>query len=445
MDVKDLKEAISAASNAFYKWKNTTPKTRANILKKWHDLIVENKEELARIITSEQGKTLIEAKGEVDYSASYIEWFSEESKRMYGDIIPPGTSNQRLAVIKQPVGVCALLTPWNFPMAMGARKIAPALASGCTVVLKPSQKTPLSSLSLVKLAEVAGTPPGVINVVTTSHTGTYPDIGNELASNPDVRKVSFTGSTQVGKQLLKLAASTVKKVSMELGGNAPFIIFDDADLDMAVKGAIASKFRNSGQTCVSANCIFVQSEVYETFSDRFIKAARDLKAGNGLEENVDFGPLINEQALKKVKAYVDDAVAKGATLALGGKVHSLGGNFFEATVLKYVKANKDLLEKEIFGPVAPLICFQSEEEVLQLVNSTRFGLAAYFYTKDLQRSWRVSEALEFGMIGLNSPSVSTEVAPFGGVKESGVGREGSKYGLDDYTEIKSICIGNISA
>lgn len=433
----ETKLAIQAASQAWQSWKNKTAKERSDLLWAWAHLIDENKDDIARIMTYEQGKPLMEARGEIDYANSFIKWFAEEGRRIYGDVIPPKVSGQHIIVIKQSVGVVAAITPWNFPAAMMTRKIAPALAVGCTVVIKPDEATPFSALALTVLAEQAGIPAGVINVVT----GIPEEIGKEMTENPLVRKLSFTGSTAVGKLLMKECASTLKKISLELGGNAPFIVFDDADMDEAVKGAIASKFRNSGQTCVCANRIFVHKRIYTEFTEKLVEAVKQLRVGNGLEEGVQQGPLINAAAVNKVKSHIEDAVAKGAKVAIGGNTHELGGLFFEPTVLTDVDSCMRIAKEETFGPVAPLFKFESEDEVLQMANDTEFGLAAYFYTQNLKRVWRVAEALEYGMVGINAGVISTEVAPFGGVKQSGMGREGSKYGVEPYLEIKYLGMG----
>ena len=428
--------AIDAANNAFADWASKTPTVRAGILRKWHDLILENVDDLGLLMTLEQGKPLPEAKGEVRYGATFIEWFAEEGKRAYGDIIPPHMPGMRLLVMKQPIGVVGAITPWNFPNAMITRKVAPALAAGCTVVIKPSDETPLSALALAELAQRAGFPPGVFNVVTGLNAA---EIGQALTSSPIVRKISFTGSTAVGKLLMRQSADTVKKVSLELGGNAPFIVFDDADLDEAVKGAIVSKYRNAGQTCVCANRLFVQSSVYEAFLEKFTAAVQKQKVGSGLEQGVNIGPLINQKALDKVQRLVSDAKGKGARVVTGGQ--AMDGTFYEATIIADVEPAMHIMQEEIFGPVAPVIRFDDEKEVIKMANDTPYGLAAYFYGKDISRIFRVSEALEYGMVGVNTGLVATTVAPFGGVKESGIGREGSKYGLDDFMEVKYVCIG----
>ncbi len=435
----ETRRAIEAAGNALSGWRSRTAKERAGILKKWNDLVLENVDDLARLMTEEMGKPLTEARGEVVYGASFIEWFAEEGKRLYGDIIPPPLPGRRIVVVKQPIGVIAAITPWNFPNAMITRKCAPALAAGCTVVIKPAEDTPYSALALAELADRAGFPAGVFNVVT----GNAKAIGAELTSNPIVRKLSFTGSTEVGKLLMSQCAATVKKVSLELGGNAPFIVFNDADLDAAVAGLMASKYRNSGQTCVCANRILVQSAVYDAFAEKLTAAVSALKVAPGLEEGSAQGPLINEQGLEKVERLVADALANGARALLGGKRHELGGTFFEPTILTGVNSGMALANEEIFGPVAPLYRFETEEEAVLLANDTPFGLAAYFYSRDLGRAWRVAEELEYGIVGVNEGIISTEAAPFGGFKESGLGREGSKYGIEEFVEIKYICMGGI--
>lgn len=434
---QETRLAIHAANKAWSAWRNKSAKERSDILWAWARLIDQNKDDLALIMTLEQGKPLAEAKGEIDYANGFVKWFAEEGRRVYGDVIPSNKRNQHLVVIKQPVGVVAAITPWNFPTAMITRKISPALAVGCTVVVKPDEATPFSAFALAVLAEEAGMPAGVFNVVT----GIPEEIGTEMTGNALVRKLSFTGSTQVGRLLMKQCAPTIKKVSLELGGNAPFIVFADADIDAAVQGAIASKFRNSGQTCVCANRIFVEDKVYADFSAKLVAAVQGLKVGNGLEKETQQGPLINASALKKVQAHVADATEKGGKILTGGKPHALGGLFYEPTVIAEANHKMLLAKEETFGPVAPLFRFQSEEEVIHMANDTEFGLAAYFYSTNIDRVWRVSEALEYGMVGVNTGIVSTEVAPFGGVKESGIGREGSKYGIDPYIEIKYLCMG----
>ncbi len=434
----ETKRAIEAAHNALPDWRARSAKERSDLLLVWAHLIEQNKEDLAEIMTLEQGKPLLEARGEIDYATAFIKWFAEEGRRVYGDVIPSNKRNQRLIVIKQAIGVVAAITPWNFPAAMITRKIAPALAVGCTTVIKPAEDTPFSALALAVLAEKAGIPAGVINIIT----GNPEIIGMELTSNPLVRKLSFTGSTAVGKLLMAQCASTIKKISLELGGNAPFIIFDDADIDAAVQGTIASKFRNTGQTCVCANRIFVHDAIYTEYTKKLIHAVAALKVGNGLEKGVQQGPLINEDALAKVKEHIADALEKGGQLVQGGKPHPLGGLFFEPTVLTEANISMRLAQEETFGPVASLFRFHTEEEVIKLANDTSYGLASYFYSNNIERVWRVAEALEYGMVGINTGILSTEVAPFGGVKESGIGREGSKYGIDDYLEIKYLCIGS---
>jgi succinate-semialdehyde dehydrogenase / glutarate-semialdehyde dehydrogenase len=437
MGAADARRAIEAAERAFRPWAALTAKQRAAILHRWYELLMANQEDLATLMTAEQGKPLAEARGEIAYAASFIEWFAEEGKRLYGDIIPPHQADRRLLVLRQPVGVVAAITPWNFPLAMITRKAGPALAAGCTFVCKPASQTPYSALAAAVLAERAGVPAGVLNVITGSATG----IGGEMTSNPIVRKVTFTGSTEVGKKLMAQCAGTVKKITMELGGNAPFIVFDDADLDAAVVGAIASKYRNTGQTCICANRLLVHAPVYEAFTAKLVQAVGKLKVGDGLEGPTDQGPLIDRKAVEKVEQHLADAIAKGARVAQGGKRHALGGTFFEPTVLTEVTPAMMIAREETFGPLAPLFRFETEADAIHMANDTEFGLAAYLYTRDLSRSWRVSEALEYGMIGLNTGIFSTEIAPFGGVKESGIGREGSKYGILDYTELKFVCVG----
>jgi succinate-semialdehyde dehydrogenase/glutarate-semialdehyde dehydrogenase len=438
----ETKSAILAAEAAMPAWKKLTAKERANILRGWFNLILENQEDLALMMTTEQGKPLTESMGEVVYGASFIEWYAEEGKRLYGDVIPAHGPDKRIVVIKQPIGVIGAITPWNFPLAMITRKVAPALAAGCTAVIKPAEDTPLTALALAELAERAGIPKGVFNIVPCTKDNAK-RVGGELTSNPIVRKISFTGSTPVGKMLMQQCASTVKKVSLELGGNAPFIIFDDADLDAAVAGTLASKYRNAGQTCVCANRIFVQAGVYDKFAEKLAKAVQDLKVGVGTEEGVTQGPLINNAAIEKVESLVADAVDKGAKIACGGKRNPTGDRFYEPTILTDVTTDMRVANEEIFGPVAPLYKFETEEEVIAKANDTPFGLAAYFYSRDVGRVWRVSEGLEYGIVGVNEGIFSTEVAPFGGVKESGIGREGSKYGIDDFVEIKYLCMGGV--
>ena len=435
----ETRRAIEAANRALPAWRALTAKERAQKLRRWFELLMENQDDLARLMTLEQGKPLAEAKGEIAYAASFIEWFAEEAKRVYGDTIPGHQADKRLIVIKQPIGVTAAITPWNFPAAMITRKAGPALAAGCTMVVKPASQTPFSALALVALAERAGIPAGVLSVVT----GSASEIGDELTGNPIVRKLSFTGSTEIGRQLMAQCAPDIKKLSLELGGNAPFIVFDDADLDKAVEGAMASKYRNAGQTCVCANRIYVQDGIYDAFVDKLSAAVARLKVGNGAEEGVTTGPLIDAAAVAKVQRHLQDALDKGATLLTGGKPHALGGNFFEPTLVGGVTSEMAVAREETFGPLAPLFRFSDEAEVIRQANDTEFGLAAYFYARDLSRAFRVAEALEYGMVGINTGVISTEVAPFGGMKASGLGREGSKYGLDEYVEIKYLCLGGI--
>jgi succinate-semialdehyde dehydrogenase/glutarate-semialdehyde dehydrogenase len=437
MGAAETRRAIEAANAALPGWRAKLAKERANILRKWFELMIANTDDLALIMTTEQGKPLAEAKGEIAYAASFIEWFAEEAKRVYGDVIPQHQADKRLVVIKQPVGVCGLITPWNFPAAMITRKAAPALAAGCTVVIKPATKTPYSAFALAELAERAGIPKGVINIVS----GSAKEIGGELTSNTTVRKISFTGSTEVGSVLMKQSADTIKKVSLELGGNAPFLVFDDADIDAAVEGAMISKYRNNGQTCVCANRILVQDGVYDRFAAKLAEKVRALKVGRGTEAGVNIGPLIDANAVAKVEEHIQDAVSKGAKIVVGGKKHALGGLFFEPTVLTGVNATMKVTREETFGPVAPLFRFKTEEEGVAMANDTEFGLASYFYARDIGRIWRVGEGIESGMVGVNTGLISNEVAPFGGVKQSGIGREGSKYGIEEYLEIKYLCIG----
>ncbi|MFC7048068.1 NAD-dependent succinate-semialdehyde dehydrogenase [Emcibacter nanhaiensis] len=432
--------AISAAQQAFASFKMTTAKERAALLRRWHQLIMDNQEDLAVILSAEQGKPLAESRGEIAYGASYLEWYAEEAKRAYGDVIPTFANDKRIITLKQPVGVVAAITPWNFPSAMITRKVAPALAVGCPIVVKPSEETPLSALALAELAEQAGYPAGVFSVVCGTDAAV---IGGVMTSNPSVRKISFTGSTRVGKLLMEQSASTVKKVSMELGGNAPFIVFDDADLDAAVAGAMASKYRNAGQTCVCANRLLVQDGVYDAFADKLAEAVAGLKTGAYTVEGANVGPLINRAALAKVNGLVRDALDKGATALAGGVGTDGDSQFYTPTILTNVTAEMDIFNEEIFGPVAPLYRFGTEQEAIEMANDTPFGLASYFYARDMGRVWRVSEALEYGMVGINEGIISNEAAPFGGVKESGIGREGSRYGLDDYLELKYLCMGGI--
>jgi succinate-semialdehyde dehydrogenase / glutarate-semialdehyde dehydrogenase len=438
MGAAETRRAIEAAHAAFPAWAAKTAKERATVLRRWYELMMANQEDLAALMTAEQGKPLAESKGEIAYAASFLEWFAEEGKRLYGDTIPGHQADKRILVLRQPVGVVAAITPWNFPAAMITRKAGPALAAGCTFVCKPAIQTPYSALAMAELSTRAGIPAGVFNIVTGAGAG---GIGTEMTSNPIVRKLTFTGSTSVGKRLMAQCSETMKKISMELGGNAPFIVFEDADLDAAITGAIASKYRNTGQTCVCANRLLVQSSVYDAFTRKLADAVARLRVGDGLKGATDQGPLIDAKALAKVEEHIADAVSKGAQVASGGKRHALGGTFFQPTILTNVTPEMKVAREETFGPVAPLFRFETEAEAVRMANDTEFGLAAYFYTRDLARSWRVSEALEYGIVGLNTGIISTEVAPFGGVKESGTGREGSKYGILDYTELKYVCIG----
>src|SRR5262245_7500667 len=436
----ETRRAIEAAARAFPEWRKTTAKERAAVMRRWFDLMMANQEDLARLMTIEQGKPLTESRGEVAYAAAFLEWFGEEAKRVYGDTIPGHQRDKRIVVIKQPVGVVACITPWNFPLAMITRKAGPAVAAGCTVVLKPASQTPFSALALAELAERAGVPRGVFNVIT----GSASEIGGELTSNPTVRKLSFTGSTETGKLLMAQCATTVKKLSLELGGNAPFIVFDDADLDAAVDGAILSKYRNTGQTCVCANRLLVQDKVYDAFAAKLADAVTKLKPAPGTESGATQGPLIDDKAVEKVESHVADATSKGAHVLVGGSRHALGGRFFQPTVLTDVTPAMAIAREETFGPVAPLFRFSDEAQAIALANDTEFGLAAYFYGRDIGRIWRVAEALEYGIVGINTGIISTEVAPFGGVKESGLGREGSKYGIEEFLEIKYLCMGGVS-
>jgi len=442
MGAAETRSAINAADNAFPAWRDKTAAERATILKKWYALQMENLEDLAMLLTTEQGKPLAEAQGEIRYGASFVEWFAEEARRVYGDVIPGHGKGLRIMTIRQPIGVAAAITPWNFPNAMITRKVAPALAAGCTVVIKPAEDTPLSALALAVLAEEAGFPAGVLNIITTRQPAA---VGKELTDNPLVRKLSFTGSTEIGKLLMAQSAPTVKKLSLELGGNAPFIVFDDADVDSAVAGAIASKYRNAGQTCVCANRVYAQADIYEKFTQKLAEAAAKLAVGNGMDKGISIGPLINHKALDKVQRLVEDATTKGAKVLTGGKVKILkgGGSFYEPTVLTGVLPDMDISSEEIFGPIAPVIKFETEKEVIQMANDTPFGLASYFYGKDYARIWRVAEALEYGMVGINTGMISTAVAPFGGIKQSGFGREGSKYGMDDFLVMKYLCWGGV--
>ena len=440
MGKKETDAAIDAANAAWPDWRSKTAKERAIILKKWFDLIMSNQEDLAILMTAEQGKPLAEARGEVGYGASFIEWFAEEGKRTYGDIIPTPANDRRILVIKQPIGVVASITPWNFPIAMITRKCAPALAAGCPVVIKPAAETPLSALAIAELAEQAGIPKGIINVVVGTNSS---EIGQALTSSPIVRKLSFTGSTAVGKILTRDCAATMKKVSMELGGNAPFIVFDDADIDSAVAGAMLSKFRNTGQTCVCTNRFLVQEGIYDEFVNRLAEAVKTLNVGNGMDDGVNQGPLISLKALEKVQDHLSDAIDRGALVVAGGKPHKIGGTTFEPTVISNVDSSMKIASEETFGPLAPVFKFSTEKEAIDMANDTEFGLASYFYTNDVNRVWRVSEALEYGMVGVNEGVISNEVAPFGGIKESGLGREGSHYGIDDFLELKYICMGGL--
>ena len=440
-DGRETSLAIHHAAKALKSWKQLTGEERGELLYRWYELQLEHQEDLALLLTLEQGKPITEARGEIRYGASFVKWFSEEARRVYGDVIPGHQRDKRIIALKQPIGVVAAITPWNFPNAMITRKVAPALAAGCTVVIKPAELTPLSATALAVLAKEAGIPPGVINVITTNSPAR---VGEELTSNPVVRKLSFTGSTEVGKLLLKQCANTVKKVSLELGGNAPFIVFNDANIDQAVQGAIASKYRNAGQTCVCANRIFVQEDIFDEFTEKLADASNDLKVGNGMQDGVTVGPLIEQKALQSVESLVEDALSKGAKMMSGGnRLPEIGDLFYQPTVLKDAKPSMKLFRSEIFGPVAPVFKFRTEEEVVNLANDTNYGLAAYFYGRDYAQIWRVAEALEYGIVGINTGMISTTVAPFGGVKESGIGREGSKYGMDEYLEIKYLCWGGV--
>jgi len=439
MGAAETKRAIEAADRAWPAWRAKTAKERAAILRRWFDLMMANQDDLALILTTEQGKPLAEAKGEIAYGASFVEWFAEEAKRVYGDVIPPHQADKRILVLKQPIGVSAMITPWNFPNAMITRKAAPALAAGCPVVIKPAEQTPFSALAMAELAERAGIPKGVFNVIT----GDAPTIGKEMCANPTVRKLSFTGSTEVGRILMRQSADTIKKLSLELGGNAPFIVFDDADLDAAVEGAIASKYRNAGQTCVCANRIYVQDKVYDAFAAKLAEKVKQFKVGVGTEAGVVIGPLIDQQGMKKVEQHVADATAKGAKIILGGKPHSRGGLFFEPTILTGVTQAMRVSNEETFGPVAPLYRFKTDDEAIAMANATEFGLAGYFYSRDIGRIFRAAEQMETGMVCVNSGILSTEIAPFGGVKQSGLGREGSKYGIEEYLEVKYLLLGGI--
>lgn len=437
---QETKESIEVAHQTLKSWQAYTAKERGAFLRNWFNLIIENQEDLAKIMTAEQGKPLAESRGEITYAASFIEWFAEEAKRINGSIIPTTSNDRRLLTVKQPVGVVAAITPWNFPSAMLTRKAGPALAVGCTFVMKPAKETPLSAMALVELAHRAGIPKGVLNLVVGNSSRT---IGNELSGNPLVSKLTFTGSTPVGKQLLKQCAETVKKVSMELGGNAPIIVFDDADIDKAVKGALASKYRNAGQTCICINRLLVQDTVYDEFTEKFTAAVTQMVVDNGLAENVNMGPMVNADAVNDVDAMVQDAIAKGATLTTGGQRMEMGACFYQPTVLTNITKNMRVAQEEIFGPVAPIMKFSTEEEAIILANDTEYGLASYIYTQNIGRAWRMSESIDYGMVGVNETAISSEVIPFGGVKESGLGREGSQYGVDDYLEVKYICMGDL--
>lgn len=439
MGTQETRRAIEAANRAWPAWKAKTAKERSTVLRRLFDLMILNQEDLAVILTTEQGKSLTESKGEIAYAAAFFEWFAEEARRVYGETIPSPWADKRLVAIKQPIGVTAAVTPWNFPSAMITRKAGPALAAGCAMVVKPATQTPLSALALAELAHRAGIPAGIFSVVT----GSAKEIGGELTANPIVRKLSFTGSTEIGRELMAACAPTIKKVSLELGGNAPFIVFDDADLDAAVEGAIVSKFRNSGQTCVCANRLYVQSGVYQAFAEKLKAAVAKLKVGNGLEQGTTQGPMIDMKAVAKIEEHIADSLAKGGTLLAGGKRHALGQSFFEPTIVSGVTADMKVAREETFGPLAALFEFKTEQEVIALANDTEFGLAAYFYSRDHGRVWRVSEALEYGMVGVNTGLISTEVAPFGGVKQSGLGREGSSHGIEDYLELKYLCLAGV--
>ncbi|MDH3231647.1 MAG: NADP-dependent succinate-semialdehyde dehydrogenase [Alphaproteobacteria bacterium] len=440
MGANETRRAIEAANAAWPAWRARTAKERANIIRRWFDLMLENQDDLGLLMTSEQGKPLPEAKGEIAYAASFLEWFAEEGRRAYGEIIPPHMADRRVVVIKEPIGVCAAITPWNFPAAMITRKAGPALAAGCPMVVKPATATPYSALALAELAERAGVPKGVFSVVT----GSAGAIGGEMTSNPIVRKLTFTGSTAIGKMLMQQCAGTVKKVSMELGGNAPFIVFDDADLEAAIEGAMASKYRNAGQTCVCANRMLVQDGIYDAFAAKLAEAVTGLKVGSGVEDGVTQGPLIDMAAVEKVEEHIADALSKGARVVAGGGRHELGGSFFQPTILADVDTSMRVTREETFGPLAPLFRFKTEDEAIAMANDTEFGLAAYFYSRDMGRVWRVSEGLEYGIVGANVGIISTEIAPFGGVKESGIGREGSHHGLDEFMEVKYICMGGVA-
>jgi len=442
MGAQEARAAIDAAHAAFPAWSAKTAKERAAVMRKWFELLLLHAADLAALMTAEQGKPLPEAKGEVLYGASFVEWFAEEAKRVCGDVMASTWSDKRMVVLKQPIGVCAAITPWNFPIAMITRKVAPAIAAGCTIVIKPAEQTPLSALALAELAQRAGLPPGVMNIVTADAQRSI-EVGKVLCDSPIVRHLSFTGSTPVGRILMQQSAPTVKKLALELGGHAPFIVFGDADLDAAVEGALASKYRNAGQTCVCTNRFYAHESIYDAFVEKLAAGARQIKVGNGFEQGVAQGPLIDEQALAKVEEHVADALAKGAKLLAGGKAHALGGNFYEPTVLAEVSGDMKIMREETFGPVAPVIRFKTDEEAIAAANNTEFGLASYFYSRDIGRVWRVAEKLDYGMVGINTGIISNEVAPFGGVKQSGLGREGSKYGMEEYLEMKYLCMGGI--
>ncbi|MGB5708782.1 MAG: NADP-dependent succinate-semialdehyde dehydrogenase [Arenicellales bacterium] len=439
MDVAETQAALAAAEKAQVGWRSMLAKDRANILRRWFELMMENQEDLAQLMTLEQGKPLLESRGEIAYAASFLEWFAEEGKRVNGETIPQHQADKRIVVIKQPIGVCVAITPWNFPSAMITRKVGPALAAGCAVVVKPATQTPLSAFALCELAEQAGVPPGVISVLTGSSAA----IGGEMTSNPVVRHLSFTGSTEVGRLLMKQCSDSIIKVALELGGNAPFIVFDDADVDAAVQGAIMSKYRNAGQTCVCSNRVYVQDGVYDEFAEKLAKAVAEMQVGSGFDDGIVQGPLIDMAAVEKVEEHISDAIDKGAELKLGGKRHALGGSFFQPTILTNVSSDMKVAREETFGPLAPLFRFYEEDDVIHQANDTEFGLAAYFYSRDLARTWRVSEALEYGMVGINTGIISNEIAPFGGIKQSGIGREGSQHGIEEYLEMKYLCIGGI--
>jgi len=439
MGADETRTALAAAEQAQVEWRNLLAKERANILRRWFELMMENQEDLAQLMTLEQGKPLVESRGEIAYAASFIEWFAEEGKRVNGETIPQHQSDKRIVVIKQPVGVCVAITPWNFPSAMITRKVGPALAAGCAVVVKPATQTPLSAFALCELAEQAGVPPGVLSVLT----GSSSEIGAAMTSNPVVRHLSFTGSTEVGRLLMKQCSDSIIKVALELGGNAPFIVFDDADVDEAVQGAIMSKYRNAGQTCVCSNRIYVQDGVYDEFAEKLAKEVSAMQVGSGFEEGIVQGPLIDMAAVEKVEEHISDAVNKGAELKLGGERHALGGSFFQPTILTNVSSDMKVAKEETFGPLAPLFRFSEETDVIRQANDTEFGLAAYFYSRDLARTWRVSEGLEYGMVGINTGIISNEIAPFGGIKQSGIGREGSQHGIEEYLEMKYLCVGGI--